>query len=170
MEKRKAKSGLTELLLAGIIFIGVGIVFLPIGILVTAQNIEGNPIVFKAVFCGMGALLLIVGVICLSLEISNRVRYNRMINSNQFIMAEITEITMNYALRVNGQHPYIVIGRYRDMYGNIHIFRSRNLNFDPTPLLTDQMVRVYVEGENFKHYYMDIDSVLPEVMPKVIRH
>lgn len=56
------------------------------------------------------------------------------------------------------------------MYGNIHIFRSRNLSFDPTPPLTDQMVRVYVEGENFKHYYMDIDSVLPEVMLKVIRH
>ena len=170
MEKRKAKSGLTVLLLAGIIYTGIGVLFLLIGSLVGAQNIEGNPIIFKAVFCGMGALLLIVGVICLSLEIGNRVRYNRMINSNQFIMAEISEITMNYALRVNSRHPYIVIGRYRDMYGNIHTFRSRNLNFDPAPLLRDQMVRIYVEGENFRHYYMDIDSVLPEVMPKVIRH
>ena len=169
MEKRKAKSGLTVLLLAGIIYTCIGVLFLLIGSLVGAQNIEGNPIIFKAVFCGMGALLLIVGVICLSLEIGNRVRYNRMINSNQFIMAEISEITMNYALRVNSRHPYIVIGRYRDMYGNIHTFRSRNLNFDPAPLLRDQMVRIYVEGENFRHYYMDIESVLPEVMPKVIR-
>lgn len=69
MEKRKAKSGLTVLLLTGIIFAGVGSLFLPIGILVNAQNIEGNPIVFKAVFCGMGTFLLIIGVICLSLEI-----------------------------------------------------------------------------------------------------
>lgn len=170
MEKRKAKRGWTALLIVSIVFTVIGIVYILVGCFVGAQSIEGNPIIFKGVFCGLGALLLIVGIICLCLEIGKRTRCNRLINSEQYIMAEISEITMNYAVRVNYRHPYIVICRYRDMYGNIHLFRSRNLNFDPAPLLKDQMVRVYVEGENFKHYYVDIDSVLPEVVPKVIRH
>lgn len=162
MEKRKAKRGLTALLIASGVFIVIGIVYILVGSFMDAQYIEGNPIVFKSIFCGLGVILLIIGVICLSLEISKRIQYNRMINSGQYIMAEITEITLNHAVRVNHRHPYVVICRYQDMYGNIHTFRSRTLNFDPATLLRDQMVRVYVEGDNFKHYYVDIDGVLSE--------
>lgn len=164
MEKRKAKRGLTELLMAGAIFSGVGIVFMPVGIFVGSENIEGNPFLFKAVFCGLGAMLLIIGALCLYLEIRQRTRINRLISSGQYIMAEISEITMNYAVRVNSRHPYIVVCRYQDMYGNIHLFKSRNLFFDPATILKDQMVRVYVDGEDFNHYYMDIDEILPTVI------
>lgn len=166
MEKRKAKMGLTALLMVSIIFSFVGIIFILVGRVIPAENIEGDAMVFRAIFCGLGAVLLIAGVLCLCLEIRARVRNNRLISSGQYIMAEISEITMNYTVSVNRSHPYIVICRYQDMYGNIHLFRSRNLFFDPAPLLKDQMVRVYVEGEDYKHYYMDID----EVLPKVIRH
>lgn len=166
MEKRKAKMGLTVLLMVSIIFSFAGIIFILVGGIIPSENIEGDAGAFRAIFCGLGAVLLIVGVLCLCLEVRTRVRNNRLISSGQYIMAEISEITMNYTVSVNRSHPYIVICRYQDMYGNIHLFRSRNLFFDPAPLLKDQMVRVYVEGEDYKHYYMDID----EVLPKVIRH
>ena len=52
---------------------------------------------------------------------------------------------------------------YKDGYGNVHIFKSRNLMFDPGEFLKDNMVRVYIEGENYKHYYVDIDEILPKV-------
>lgn len=166
MEKRKAKRGLTIIILESIIFSFVGIIFMLVGGIIPAENIEGDAGAFRAIFCGLGAVLLIAGVLCMCLEIRTRVRNNRLINSGQYIMAEISEITMNYTISVNRSHPYIVICRYQDMYGNIHLFKSRNLFFDPAPLLKDQMVRVYVEGENYGHYYMDIDEILPEV----IRH
>ena len=54
--------------------------------------------------------------------------------------------------------------RYQDMYGNVHIFKSRDLYFDPTDLFKDQMVKVYVDGDNYKRYYVDIDEVLPNVI------
>ncbi len=170
MEKRKAKRGMTALLMVSIIFSIIGIVYILVGSFVGAQHISGDAAIFRIVFCGLGAILLVVGIICLCLEFSKRSRCNRLINSGQYIMAEISEITKNYAVRVNNRHPYVVICRYQDMYGNIHTFRSRNLNFDPASLLKDHMVRVYVEGENFRHYYVDIDEVLPETMPKVIWH
>lgn len=166
MERRKAKRGLTVFILESIIFSFVGIIFILVGGIIPAENIEGDAGAFRAIFCGLGAVLLIAGVLCLCLEIRTRVRNNRLISSGQYIMAEISEITMNYAVRVNSRHPYIIICRYQDRYGNIHTFRSRNLYFDPAPLLKDQMVKVYVDGENFKHFYVDID----EVLPKVIQH
>lgn len=166
MEKRKAKRGLTALLITSIVFIIIGTIYILVGSFVGAQSVEGDPVIFKGVFCGLGAIFLIVGVICLGLEISKIIRCNRLINSGQYIIAEITEVAMNYAVSVNRRHPYVVRCRYQDMYGNIHTFRSRNLNFDPAPFFKDQVVKVYVEGENFKHYYVDIDGVLPEV----IRH
>lgn len=56
--------------------------------------------------------------------------------------------------------------RYQDMEGNVHIFTSRCLYFNPEPLLQSPMVKVDVEGDNYKHYYVDI----AEILPKVIRH
>lgn len=81
-------------------------------------------------------------------------------------MAEITEITVNHTVKVNGRHPYIIKCIYQDMAGNIHIFKSRDLYFDPGTLLREQKVKVYVDGKDFKYYYVDID----EILPKVIQH
>lgn len=166
MEKRKVKRGFTSLILAGIIFSFVGIMFILVGSIIPAKSIEGDVRAFLAIFCGLGAVLLVAGIICLCYEIGKGIRCNRLINAGQYIMAEISEITMNYTISVNGRNPYIIICRYQDRYGNIHMFRSRDLYYDPAPLLKDQMVKVYVDGEDFKHYYMDVD----EVLPKVIRH
>ena len=81
-------------------------------------------------------------------------------------MAEIAETKINYNVRINGKSPYVVECQYWDMAGNAHIFKSRCLYFNPEPLFKDRMVRVYVEGDNYKNYYVDID----EVLPRVIRH
>lgn len=163
MEERKAKSGWTALLIVSLVFMIIGAVYIIIGAIVGNLDINEQTVIFGYTFGGLGAVLLVVGVICLSLEIRKRKRNNRLIHSGKYIFAEISEITMNYAVRVNFRHPYIVICRYQDMNGYVHTFRSRNLNFDPEPFLRDRMVRIYVEEDNFKHYYMDIDSILPAV-------
>ena len=164
MEKRKAKRGLTARLMVSIILIPMGIGYITVGALAGTFKVDGDVDYFRFIFCATGAALLITGVICLCTDIRKRVVGNRLINSGQYIMAEISEIVMNHAIRVNGRHPYVIVCRYQDMYGNIHTFRSRGLYFDPEPLLRDRMVRVYVDGESFKHYYVDIDAVLPEVI------
>lgn len=164
MEKRKAKRGWTVLLILSIIFITLGTLYIIVGAVVGNLAFNEDAVIFGYTFGGLGAVFLIVGGICLSLEICKRRLINKLLHSGQYIMAEISEITMNYAVRVNFRHPYIVICRYQDMNGYVHTFRSRNLNFDPAPLLRDRMVRVYVEGDDFRHYYVDIDEVLPAVI------
>lgn len=45
------------------------------------------------------------------------------------------------------------------IYKPMLVFQSRTALQSPA-------VKVYVEGDNYKHYYVDID----EILPKVIRH
>lgn len=164
MEQRKAKDGWSARLIAAIVFISIGILYIIIERVVGEESINGNAMVFRAAFGGLGVVLLAAGVLCLILEVRTRRRNNRLLNSGQYVLAEISEITMNYSIRINSRHPYIVKCRYQDMNGVVHVFKSRNLNFDPAPILRDQMVRVYVDGDDFRHYYMDIDSILPTVI------
>ena len=49
------------------------------------------------------------------------------------------------------------------MDGTVHIFKSRYLYYNPESLLKNNAVRVYVDNNNYKKYYVDIDEVLPKV-------
>lgn len=163
MTERKAKQGISALLIVGIVFACMGAVYLAVGIAFFLWERE-DVAVFLMSFGGLGLIFLIAGAICLFLEIRKRRRCNRLLSAGRYITAEITEVNICYTVRVNRRYPYVVICRYQDMEGNVHLFKSRHLFFDPAPLLKDRMVRVYVEDGNFKHYYVDIDEVLPNVV------
>ena len=111
-------------------------------------------------------IFLAIGLVFLVIKIRRKQRCNRLLQSGSYIMAEIAETKINYNVRINGKSPYVVECQYWDMAGNVHIFKSRCLYFNPESLFKDRMVRVYVEGDNYKNYYVDID----EVLPRVIRH
>ena len=163
--ERKSKTGLSALLIVGSIFTILGAVFLATGVIIYyALKEEEGAILFLLIFGGIGLLFFALGVIFLIVELKKKLRNDKLLRAGNYVMAEVLEVTLNYNVAVNRRHPYIVRCRYQDMYGNVHIFKSRDLFFDPTDLFKDQMVKVYVDGENYKHYYVDIDEVLPNVI------
>lgn len=163
--ERKSKTGLSALLIVGSIFTILGAVFLATGVIIYyALKEEEGAILFLLIFGGIGLLFFVLGVIFLIVELKKKLRNDKLLGAGNYVMAEVLEVTLNYNVAVNRRHPYIVRCRYQDMYGNVHIFKSRDLFFDPTDLLKDRMVKVYVDGENYKHYYVDIDGVLPNVI------
>lgn len=167
--ERKAKTGVSVWLIIGIVFTIVGAVFLAvlIGLFFCLRKIDSMTFWgFLLVFGIMAPIFLVIGLWCFVHEIGKKRQSNRLLNAGNYIMAEITEVTFNGAVRVNGKHPFIIKCIYQDMEGNIHIFTSRDLFFDPRPFLKDQQVKVYVDADNYNHYYVDVDSVLPQV----IRH
>lgn len=166
MEEKKAKMGISGMLIVAIVFIIMGIAFLPtgVGIYLSGIGTASETIIFLAVFGGTGGVFLIVGGILLALFINKKKRYNRLLKNGQYVMAEIAEVRINYSVQVNARHPYVVHCRYQDNYGNIHIFKSRNLMFNPMDIMKDNMVKVYVDGENYKYYYVDIDEILPNII------
>ena len=163
--ERKSKTGLSALLIVGSIFTILGAVFLATGVIMYyALKEDEGAILFLLIFGGIGLLFFVLGVIFLIVELKKKLRNDKLLGAGNYVMAEVLEVTLNYNVAVNRRHPYIVRCRYQDMYGNVHIFKSRDLFFDPTDLLKDRMVKVYVDGENYKHYYVDIDGVLPNVI------
>ena len=163
--ERKSKIGPSALLIVGSVFTIVGASFLAIGLIIYyALKEEEGAILFLLIFGGIGLLFFALGVIFLIVELKKKLRNDKLLGAGNYVMAEVLEVTLNYNVAVNRRHPYIVRCRYQDMYGNVHIFKSRDLFFDPTDLFKDQMVKVYVDGENYKHYYVDIDEVLPNVI------
>lgn len=167
MTKKKAKRGLTALLLVGIVFTTIGAAYLITTIsifLFGTEEGKSESVFLLLIFGILGIFFLLIGGISIALEIRKRISYTRMLNAGNYITAEITEVSVCYNVRVNSRHPYVVVCRYQDMEGTVHLFKSRYLFFDPQPLLKDQYVRVYVDGQNFKNYYVDIDEVLPDVV------
>ncbi len=164
MSTRKPKYSMTGLLLTGIILIVLGCCFLIMGC--TYFAVVLNPPVDcledACIFCAGGAILLIVGVFGLLLEYQKRMRIKELYAAGDYVMAQITDIGINYFLTVikNCPHPYIVTCRYRDAQGEEHLFKSRNLYFDPRPFLQERTVKVYVKSMDFKYYYVDIDEVI----------
>lgn len=164
--ERKAKFEMNTISILGIIFFCMGIVFMAFGIGFTALSQDEMGLVFLWSFGGTGLSFLLIGIVFLLITVKKKSIHTRLLQSGSYILAEISGVTLNYNIRVNGKSPYVVECRYQDGSGNVHIFKSSCLFFDPYPLLKSQTVKVYVEGENYKHYYVDID----EILPKVIRH
>ena len=154
------------LLLAGIILVFLGLFFFIEGLAHFASTDKPQFYNIEEAYssCGVGAVCLITGAACLFFEVKRRICIKELFNSGKYIKAEIVDITINYLIGVPANfplgHPYIVECRYHDAKGEEHTFYSRNLYFDPRPFLKEKMVKVYIQDEDFKPYYVDIDEVL----------
>ena len=164
MKTIKINSEIGMYLFIGIIFTLVGAVFTGIAIATFSWNAGVDMSFFRYIFGGIGLILLIVGIICLQYAIRKRKRINQVVSSGRYIMAEIANVTRCYNVKINGYRPYVVSCQYQDISGNVHMFRSGYLHFNPEPLLKDQMVKVYVDPEDYNYYYVDIDAVLPDII------
>ena len=128
MEKKKAKVGMSAMLIVAIVFIGMGITFLPIGIAayVANWNVEGNLIVFATVFGGVGALFLALGIVFLVLTINNGKRCNRLLQDGYYITTQVVAIDRNWNVTYGRYgHPFVIKSNFVDYNGTIHIFKSR---------------------------------------------
>lgn len=165
MEKKKMKMGISGIMIVALTFTLIGVVFLSVGSSIYLTLREGMPetIIFLIVFDGLGILFFILGLLFFFILIRKRMKIRRLLEKGNYIMAEVSEILRNDTIQINSRHPYVVKCRYQDGFGKIHIFKSRNLMYNPRGILKDNMVRVYVDGENYKHYYVAIDEILPEV-------
>ncbi len=154
----------------GMIFAPLGGVLILVGRIITGlaerhpENTTGDPRLFFWIFGGIGAVFLILGIIFLALMLRRRAIHKRIFAEGYYVMATVTSVMPDYNIRINGKCPYFAECSYTDPEtGILHLFRSRNIFFDPTAILMDARVPVYIEKGNYRHYYVDVDSLLPEV-------
>ncbi|MBE5996731.1 MAG: hypothetical protein E7240_05160 [Lachnospiraceae bacterium] len=88
----------------------------------------------------------------------------KLIRDGNFVYAQICGIAQNTSVQINGRHPFVVECRYQDPFtGIVHIFKSRDLMFDPSGMILNPNVAVYVNPKNYDSYFVDIDTVLPMI-------
>lgn len=164
MEK-KVKLGMGALWCVSVIFVLVGLSFLALGagLLFTPRNEEAQ--IVALTFIPLGAAFLICGG-CgfLARHVKGR-RAAKMVSSGRYLWAEIVEFRPNYNVRFNGRNPYMVVVCNTDGQGRRHMFKSESsLKLCPDPGLYGKKVKVYYEDESFRHYYVDTEGLIGDVI------
>lgn len=77
------------------------------------------------------------------------------------VITLITSVERNTNYKVNGKSPYQIHSQWQHPEtADIHIFKSKNIWFDPTPYISQNKVTVLIDETNPKRYLMDT-SFLP---------
>lgn len=158
---KKAKLGLSALLIIGIIYTGLGGLFVILGIGLKVLLADGDGLMIGLIFGGIGSIFLILGIVFLVLEFRRKKRADALLASGRYVWGEVVDIAANVNVNVNGRHPYYMIVQYIDPYGVRHIFKSPSLRIFRDPALMGKQVKVYIENDSYKHYYVDVDGILP---------
>ena len=158
------KYGWTEKGILGFIFSPMGLIFLAIGL-----ALSNTPFVdpreralFLCVFCGVGGVFLLLGLIFLFLELRRRRRQKAAFEGGYYVMAKIADVKVITRVNLNGAHPMVVECHYKDG-DTVHVYYSRYLYFSVADMLTQDEVPVYIDRGDPDAYYVDIDAALPRV-------
>lgn len=165
--------------LIGLLFSIIGSVFVVIGLAISmsfyinggSMTVNGvpvyyepgtmgtGPILFLAIFGGLGMIFAVLGVIFLIVSIKRYKAVKMLINNEQYVTARVIDIVQNRSVRINGRYPYNLICQYDDNYGGApHVFQSDNILHHPGDV-TNFTLKVYVDKNNWDLYYVD-DSTL----------
>lgn len=164
MEKR-AKLGWNALRILGIVYVILGGVFLTIGIgMLFLGTDELDLKIVGGVFTLLGGIIGLLGGIFLAVEYGKQKQADRLIASGKYIWGQVVDCQMNYNVRVKGRSPVIFVVKYVDGRGVSHIFRSHGVNTYRDPDYIGKQVKVYVSDDSFRHYYVDVEELLPNMV------
>ena len=168
MEGTKKKFGWTEKGVISFIFMPMGLFFLVLGVALWYLDAGDTPAesrIFLFVFGGMGAAFLLVGLSLLLSEIRRRRAMLRAYEGGFYVTAKIVGTQMKTNVNNYGTHPCVVECHYRDPdTGDVHVYFSRYLYFDPSGMFTSDEVPVYLDRLGGKGAFVDIDAALPRVV------
>ena len=88
----------------------------------------------------------------------------RLVANGYYETAVVVGIEQNFYISVNHQHPYHVVCHI-NRNGELHEYRSEGLSRHPG-IAPGDMVPVYIDRQDEKNYYVDVESIMPEI----IRH
>ncbi len=151
----------------GMIFgaIGLGSLIIGCSVSLAIKNTGTYLWYLPAVIIGTtGIVFLVLGAAFLISEKRRRALEEELKNHGRALEASVTDVRTNMNITVNGRHPYFVEVQWQEpMSGTVHVFRSRDFDFNPWELVEGRKVKVYVSDNDYSRYYLDLESVLPKV-------
>jgi hypothetical protein len=143
-------------LLFGGMFAGIGYTFVIVGLCLGAQDENwagtGTPI-----FVCMGGLFAIIGTVVLVLLARSYFKPWRLRNHGKLVYAQITDVSVQSNLSVNGKHPWAVTCEWEDPDTHLtHIFTTNTMTL-PGESATSEYP-VYMDPANPKKYFVDLET------------
>ncbi|MBZ5486802.1 DUF3592 domain-containing protein [Halomonas aquamarina] len=115
------------------------------------------------IFGAIGALFFLSGVGSLLYSRFTASRNARLLEQGLRLETTYQGVELNTRISVNGRHPYRITSQWLNPESlEVHVFKSANLWFDPSPYIDTDTVAVFIEPGNPKKYHMDV-SFLPKL-------
>lgn len=151
-------------MIIGIVFCVMGLIMICAGAGVTSlgkSTGEGDDMMlFLYIFGGIGLLFFIIGLPFLIVAINKRKDMNRLLESGVQAEGIITNVVLDYYVRVNNRHPYRAECKVTDpVTGAVYLYSSPRIMKDITHL-EGSTVTVYYDPDNRKKYYVDIEAAI----------
>lgn len=103
-----------------------------------------------------------IGIGFLVYDYRKRIKRERLVSNGYYEVATIVGIEQNPYVRVNRHHPYHVVCHI-ERGGVLHEYRSEGFYHHPGVNIGDP-VPVYLDRQNDKNYYVDVESIAPAVV------
>lgn len=103
-----------------------------------------------------------IGIGFLVYDYRKRINRERLVSNGYYEVATIVGIEQNPYVRVNRHHPYHVVCHI-ERGGVLHEYRSEGFYHHPGVNIGDP-VPVYLDRQNDKNYYVDVESIAPAVV------
>lgn len=82
--------------------------------------------------------------------------------SGRPLTTRVHQVVINKSFDFNGRNPFRIIAEWQDpSTKQVHLFKSKNIWFDPQKYLKGRKITVYVSPNSLRKYYVDV-SFLPE--------
>ena len=131
------------------------------------SEIQSNSLLLPIMFTGFGVIFTSIGSVIFILKANRNKLKNKLMENGRKIYADINKIVINGAYRVNGRSPYKISCAWKDERSEtIYLFESENIWFDPKIIIEMNSIKqlpVYIDENNFKRYYVEIDKVVNNV-------
>ena len=114
---------------------------------------------------GIGTVFAAIGFGILIVSRLNKRKREWLMAYGTEILAEFQSVERNTSLKVNGRSPWRIIAQWQNPEtGQLHVFNSENLWFDPSNYIQTKQLKVLLDPKNAKRYHVDI-SFLPQLAP-----
>jgi len=156
----KAKWDLNISFILGITFLFMGIVYLSICNPLFASPADRDAVVVRSLFLPMGATAFTAGGILLVRCWIKKRRADRLIEEGRYVWGSVSQLREIQSVNGLRGHPCVAVVCYTDPRGTEHRFQSRYLHRKPRVSIIGRPVKVYLQGSNYKVYYVDLEPLL----------
>lgn len=127
----------------------------------TEENLRMFRRIFLFAFGTPALILIIIGATIFIIQWRKKQRAEELKQNGKMLVCQNLEIGYS-SIQINHQYQILLTCSYTEKNGDVYLFKSRTLRYDPQPYLNGQ-VNVYHERENIKNYFVDVEGSMDNV-------